>query len=87
MKGFDLHKDILSFVSANKAGVDLKKLIVELIQKYGITFTESDYKKNILQIEQNSDLSIKRIPSLTPTGKKAISMDYNQYKITVQKKI
>jgi three-Cys-motif partner protein len=87
MKGFDLHKDILSFVSAHKAGVDLKMLIVELIQKYGITFTESDYRKNILQIEQNSDLSIERIPSLTPTGKKAISMDYNRYKITVKKRI
>jgi three-Cys-motif partner protein len=86
MKGFDLDKDILSFVSASNVGVDLKMLIVELIQKYGITFTESDYKNRIQQMEQNLDLSIDRIPSLTRTGKRAVSMDYKKYKITVKKR-
>lgn len=83
MKGFDLDKDILSFVSASNVGVDLQTLIVELIQKYGITFTESDYKSRIQQIEQ---ISIDRTPSLTPKGKKAVSMDYKKYKITIKKR-
>ncbi len=84
LKGFDLHKDILSFILAG-AGISLKTLIVELIQKYGITFSESDYKKEIRQMEQTSELIIDRVPSVTKTGKPAISMDYGEYNITIRK--
>lgn len=87
LKGFDLHKDILSLVSANSSGILLKRLIVELIQKYGITFSESDYKKKIRSMEQDSGLIINRVPPLTTkTGKPAISMDYDEYEITVRRK-
>ncbi len=84
LKGFDLHKDILSFILEG-AGISLKTLIVELIQKYGITFSESDYKKEIRQMEQTSELIIDRVPSVTKTGKPAISMDYGEYNITIRK--
>lgn len=87
LKGFDLHKDILALVSAKSSGIPLKSLIVELIQKYGITFSESDYKKKIRSMEQNSDLLIDRDPPLTKkTGKPATSMDYGEYKITIRRK-
>lgn len=86
LKGFDLKKDIMYFVSANSSGIPLKNLIVELIQKYGITFSEPDYKKTIKQMEKDSDLVINRDPSLTrKTGKPATSMDYSEYKIVVRK--
>ncbi len=87
LKGFDLHKDILAFVSASIAGIPLRNLIVELIQKYGITFSESDYKKKIRGMEQDSVLIIDRIPPFTKTGKPATSMDYDEYKITVRRKL
>ncbi len=87
LKGFDLHKDILSLVSDSSSGILLKSLIVELIQKYGITFSESDYKKKIRSMEQDSVLIIGRVPPLTTkTGKPAISMDYDEYEITVRRK-
>lgn len=87
LKGFDLHKDILSLVPIGSSGKLLKSLIVELIQKYGITFSESDYKKKIRGMEKDSVLIVNRIPPLTPKDKKpATSMDYGEYKITIRRK-
>jgi three-Cys-motif partner protein len=86
LQGFDLQKDIMSFVSANSSGILLKSLIVELIQKYGITFSESNYKGTIKQMEKDSDLVIDRDPPKTrKTGKTATSMDYTEYGIMVRK--
>lgn len=85
-QGFDLKKDIMSFVSAHSSGIPLRSLIVTLIQKYGITFSESHYKKTIGQMEKDSDLVIDRDPPRTrKTGKTATSMDYNDYKIVIRK--
>ena len=83
----ELNKNILSLVAENSFGVPLKELIVELIQKYGITFSESEYQKKIRQMEQDSDLIVDRVPATTPKGKPAIAMDYGKYKITVKKRI
>ena len=87
LEGSGLHKDILSLVSKSSSGVMLKDIIVELIQKHGITFSVSEYKKKIRQMEQTPDLVIDRTPPLTPTGKKATSMDYDEYKITNKKRV
>lgn len=85
-QGFDLKKDIMSFVSTKSSGIPLKSLIVDLIQKYGITFSESDYKKRISQMEKDFDLVINRDPPKTrKTGKPATSMDYDDYKIVIRK--
>lgn len=82
----DLHKDILSLVSDN--GILLKSLIVKLFQKHGITFSVSDYTKEVHRMEKNSELIVERIPSLTPKTKKpSISMNYDKCKITVRKKL
>ena len=86
-KGYDLHKDILSLIAVKNFGLPLRELLVELIQKYGINFSESEYKEKIKQMEQNSELNIDRVPSTTKTGKPATAMDYGKYKITVRKRI
>lgn len=86
LRGFDLKKDIMSFVSAHSSGIPLKSLIVALIQKYGITFSESYYKGTIKQMEKGSHLVIKREPPLTTTGKTATSMDYKDYEIVIRKR-
>ena len=83
---YELHKNILSLVAENSSGVLLRELIVKLIQKYGIVFSESEYQKKIRQMEQDSDLIIDRAPAKTPTGKPATAMDYGKYKITVRKR-
>lgn len=83
----ELHKNILSLLAENSLGVPLRELIVKLIQKYGITFSESEYQKKARQMEQNADLIIDRVPATTPKGKPATAMDYGKYKITVRKKI
>jgi hypothetical protein len=85
LEGSDLYKDILSLVSKSSSGVMLKQIIVELIEKHGITFSVSEYKKKIRQMEQTSELVIDKIPPLTPMGKKTRSMDYDEYKITIKK--
>lgn len=83
----ELHKNILSLVTEKSSGVPLRELIVKLIQKYGITFSESEYQKKIRQMEQDSDLIVDRVPATTPKGKPATAMDYGKYKITVRKRI
>ena len=65
----------------------LRELIVKLVQKYGITFSESEYKEKIKQMEQDSDLIVDRVPATTPKGKPATAMDYGKYKITIRKRI
>lgn len=85
-KGHDLHKDILSLIAIKTSGLPLRELIVELINKYGITFSESEYKEKIKQMEQASELAVDRMPSTTPKGKPATAMDYGKYKITVRKR-
>jgi len=87
LEGSRLHKDILSLVSKSSSSMTLKEIIVVLIQKHGIAFSESEYKKKIRQMEQSTDLLIDRTPPLTPTGKKATSMDYDEYKITIKKRV
>lgn len=88
LKGFDLHDDIIALASAQPSGIPLKNMIVELIQKYGITFSESKYKKTIRGMEINNEILIEREPPLTKkTRKPATSMGYNEYRIVVRRKL
>lgn len=85
LKGFDLKKDIIGIVGSNTSGIPLRTLIVKLIQKYGITFSESHYKRTIRQMEKDNLLKVDRIPPFTPSSNKpATSMDYGEYRITVR---
>ena len=62
--------------------IELQQLIVNLIERYGISFSESEYKKKIKELE-GKIVSISREPSTTPTGRKAIALNYKKYKINV----
>ena len=83
IKGFNLENDIFDFTN-NK--ILLKSLLIKLIEKYGISFSEKDYKKTLKEMEKENKIEIKRNPEYTPkTGKKATTMDYNNkdYEIIV----
>ncbi|MBI5664273.1 MAG: three-Cys-motif partner protein TcmP [Nitrospirae bacterium] len=86
LKSFDLHKDIMSFITSDSSGVLLKSLIVHLIQRYGISFPEKHYIDTIIDMEARGLLRIDRYPSVTKTGKPARSMNYDDYRITVRLK-
>ncbi|MBL7085829.1 MAG: three-Cys-motif partner protein TcmP [Candidatus Cloacimonetes bacterium] len=77
----DLNEGIIEIIK--QAGkIELKQLIVNLIVKYGISFSESEYKKKLKELEGNI-VKIEREPATTPTGKKATALDYKKYNIKV----
>ena len=85
-KGFDINKDILSCLPETGAGILLKNVLIRLIMKYGITFSEKEYIQKIREME-NRELLVDRFPSLTEKQKKPVtSYDYHKYKITLRKK-
>lgn len=79
VNGFNLEEDIVTNLKEQGGSMLLKDLIVKLIQKYGISFSENYYKSMIKKMPVRID----RNPECTPTGKKATSMDYNDYEIQV----
>lgn len=76
---FDLKEEIINALKDAGGTLLLKDLIVNLILKLGVTFSESYYKKYI----KSMPLVIKRVPEKTPRGKKSESMDYNEYDIWI----
>lgn len=87
LKGFNIDQDILASLPPNGKHISLKKVIVNLIMKYGITFSEKEYKQKIKEMGKTI-FYIDRNPAYTPKTKKpATSMDYNNYEITLRKKI
>jgi len=76
---FDLEEDIVTIVKGNGGSILLKELIVKIIQKYGISFSESQYKKVI----SNMPLRLHWNPEFTETGRRVTSLDYNKYEIRV----
>ncbi|MBI5056083.1 MAG: three-Cys-motif partner protein TcmP [Nitrospirae bacterium] len=87
LKGFDIYQDILASLPSNGGKVSLKKVIINLIMKYGITFSEKEYKQKIKEMD-NTALYIDRNPAFTPKTKKPVtSMDYDEYQITLRKKV
>lgn len=65
MNSYNLEEDIVANLKENGGNMLLKDLIVRLIQKYGISFSDSQYKKVI----KDMPLKIYRNPEYTPTGK------------------
>jgi hypothetical protein len=85
MGDISIEEDILLHIGDNDQ-ILLKDLIVLLIEKYGIHFSEKEYKNRFRDLEANEIISIIRDPELTPTGRKAKTFDYNdkRYKIYVR---
>lgn len=85
-KGFDVNKDILSFLPETGERILLKSVIVNLIMKYGITFSKKEYIHKIKEMENNK-LLVDRFPPYTEKRKKSVtSYDYHKYQITLRKK-
>lgn len=64
---------------------ELKILLVQLIEKYGICYSESELKDFCKKMEKNGEILVSRDPSKTPTGKIASSWNYDNYKIVVKR--
>lgn len=64
---------------------ELKQLLVNLVEKYGICYSETELKDYCKRMEKDGVIIVKREPSRTPTGKTATSWDYNKYKIILER--
>lgn len=85
MGDISIEHDILSHIKNNE-NILIKELIVLLIEKYGINFSEKEYKDKLREMAADEKISIIRDPEFTPTGRKAKTLDYNdkRYKIYVR---
>jgi three-Cys-motif partner protein len=80
MSHFDVEADILNSLSAERE-ILYEYLLVKLIEKYGISYYEKEYRDKIKGFEKDNKLVVRRLPQLTPKGKTARSWDYKKFKI------
>jgi three-Cys-motif partner protein len=85
MSHFDVETDIVGFLSAVKELL-YEDLLVKLIEKYGISYNEKEYREKIKSFEKNHKIAVRRYPSLTKTGKPAKSWDFKKFKIYLRLK-
>lgn len=83
IKKYDLEEDIISLIKSKGNAILLQDLLSSLIEKYGITFSQKEYNDKIKKMEGKKIL-IERKPENTPTGRKALSMDYSKFNITLR---
>jgi three-Cys-motif partner protein len=77
LRGYDPEKDIENILTKNK-GMDLKKIYVNMILKYGISYSKKEYEEMLKTMEKDGLIEVLRDPPTTRTGKKATSWDYNK---------
>lgn len=65
--------------------LDLKTLLVKLIEIFGICYPESELKKICKRMEKEGELKVTRKPSKTPRGKDSTSWEYKNYEITLRR--
>jgi len=84
LENYSLEDDILRLTATP---VELKSLLVQLFERYGITYSLSDLRNRIseLAVGEGAPLMIERYPPKTPKGRLSRSMDYDEYKIIVRK--
>lgn len=85
-QNFNLEKDILNILQKHGFSVLMKELLVELIEKYGISFSEKEYKDKMREMGEKKLIIINRTPKYTPKGKEVTSLDYKKYSIRVSVK-
>lgn len=84
LKEFNLEKEVLSMIRNCKSELPMKKLIVNLIEKYGISYSGKEYSDKFKKLEEGKKIEIVREPRFTQTGKLATSLDYSKYKIILR---
>lgn len=69
-----VEKKILSLIDAE---IELKELLVKLVQEFGINFSTSEFKHYLKQME-NDQIEVRRFPATTQTGKPSTSWDHTK---------
>jgi len=82
---FDVEVDIFNYLSAARE-ILYEDILVTLIEKYGISYYEKEYREKIKGFEKENKLVVRRQPPLTPKGKPARSWDYKKFKIYLRLK-
>jgi three-Cys-motif partner protein len=84
LEGYSLDDDILRLTATP---VELKGLLVQLFERYGITYSLKYLKDRINELStgEGAPLRIERYPPKTPTGRLSKSMDFDEYKIIVRR--
>lgn len=83
----DIRNDILNILPADGSQIPIKELLLKMITKHGIVFSDKEYMEAIKSME-NQDIIINRFPPLTPkTNKPSKSFDYNKLAIFAGKKL
>jgi three-Cys-motif partner protein len=71
---WNVEKKIVSLIDKE---IELKDLLVKLVQEYGINFSTSEFKQYLKQMEIDQ-IEVKRFPATTLTGKPSTSWDHTK---------
>lgn len=68
--------------------MDLKALLITLVQELGISFSTSEYKEVLKKMEKDGTIDVTRKPAKTPTGRSSASWDHtrNDFSVTVSRR-
>lgn len=77
---WDVENRIISHINNE---IDLKVLLVKLVEEFGISFSTADYKTFLKNMEHDR-IDVKRIPATTPTGKPCTSWDHTRKGFSVR---
>jgi len=64
--------------------IELKDLLVSLVQDFGISFSTKDFKQYLKSMEDQGDIVVKRTPELTATGKKCRSWSHDNKDLSIK---
>lgn len=77
---WNVEAKIVSLIDGN---IELKELLVRLVQIFGISFSTTDFKKYLKDMENNR-IEVKRSPATTPTGKPSTSWDHTKSDFSIR---
>lgn len=77
---WDVENRIISNINTE---IDLKVLLVKLVEEFGISFSTTDYKTFLKQMEHDR-IDVRRIPATTPTGKPSTSWNHTRKDFSVR---
>lgn len=69
-----VEKKIISLIDTE---IELKELLVKLVQEFGINFSTSEFKHYLKQME-NDQIEVKRFPATTKTGKPSADWSHSK---------
>lgn len=79
---WNIEQKILSHLIHHE--VDLKTLLIAIVQELGISFSTSEYKECLKKMEKSGIIDVRRIPATTPTGRASTSWDHTRNDFSVK---